>query len=147
MEKYGRNKDKLGGEMQLSNLMLELIDEPIYAVEPLYAAAYRGDVDAIKKLAKLKVDPNVQHPDSGYTALHVAVFKYKLDSVVALLSEFKETLILGRYDDISLTSPSYPILLSSSVISPLPIFPHSFHPLLSSPPSPFMLFNDHSSSN
>ncbi len=86
--------------MQLSNLMLELIDEPLYAVEPLYAAAYRGDVDAIKKLAKLKVDPNAQHPDSGYTALHVAVFKYKLDSVVALLSEFKETLILGRYDHI-----------------------------------------------
>lgn len=57
-----------------------------------------------KTLAKLKVDPNAQHPDSGYTALHVAVFKYKLDSVVALLSEFKETLILGM---ISLIDPIF----------------------------------------
>jgi len=95
VDRYGRNKDKLEGEMQLNTLMHGLIDEPLYAVEPLYAAAYKGDVDAIKTLAKLKVDPNAQHPDSGYTALHVAVFKYKLDSVVALLSEFKDTLILG----------------------------------------------------
>ena len=95
MERYGRNKEKLQGEMQLNTLMQGLIDEPLYAVEPLYAAAYKGDVDAIKALAKLKVDPNAQHPDSGYTALHVAVFKYKLDSVVALLSEFKDTLMLG----------------------------------------------------
>jgi len=95
VERYGRNKDKLEGEMQLNTLMQGLIDESLYAVEPLYAAAYKGDVDAIKTLAKLQVDPNAQHPDSGYTALHVAVFKYKLDSVVALLSEFKDTLILG----------------------------------------------------
>ena len=102
MERYGRNKEKLQGEMQLNTLMQGLIDEPLYVVEPLYAAAYKGDVDAIKALAKLKVDPNAQHPDSGYTALHVAVFKYKLDSVVALLSEFKDTLILGM---ISLINP------------------------------------------
>jgi len=76
--------------------MQELIDEPLYAVEPLYAAAYRGDIDAIKKLSKLKVDPNAQHTDSGYTALHVAVFKFKLDSVIALLTEFKDTLLLGE---------------------------------------------------
>ena len=76
----------------------------MYAVAPLYAAAYRDDVDAIKKLAKLKVDPNIQHPDSGYTALHVAVFKYKLNAVVALLTEFKDTLIFGIDDDDALHS-------------------------------------------
>ena len=100
VETKGRNKDgrRFQGEMMYSSLMRDLLPEAEYAVEPLYAAAYNGDVNAIHALAKLKVNPNIKHPSSGYTALHAAVFKCKLDAVVALLTCFRGALRLDVQD-------------------------------------------------
>jgi len=100
VETKGRNKDgrRFQGEMLYSSLMRDLMPEAEYAVEPLYAAAYNGDVNAIRALAKLKVDPNFKHPSSGHTALHAAVFKCKLDAVTALLACFRGVLRLDVQD-------------------------------------------------
>lgn len=100
VETQGRNKDgkRFQGEMYYSSVMRDLLPEAEYAVEPLYAAAYNGDVKAIRALAKLKVDPNFRHASSGYTALHAAVFKCKLDAVAALLGCFHGQLRLDVQD-------------------------------------------------
>lgn len=96
--KHGKNKESLGEEMLYSATMCELLPEARYPVQPLYAAAYNGDKDAIRSLSKLEIDPNVKHPSSGYTALHAAVFHCKLDSVVALLAYFRGRLALNVQD-------------------------------------------------
>ncbi|KAJ1440144.1 hypothetical protein B484DRAFT_162585 [Ochromonadaceae sp. CCMP2298] len=84
--------------MLLGEAMCQLIEEPQYAVEPLYAAAYRGDEHAIQQLARLGADPNIPHMESGYSALHVAVFRYKLSAVTELLRCFRGQLRLDLQD-------------------------------------------------
>lgn len=100
VETQGRNKGgkDFQGNMYYSTLLRDLLPEAEYAVEPLYAAAYNGDLPAIRSLAKLEIDPNRTHPASGYTALHAAVFKCKLDAVVALLGCFRGRLRLDVQD-------------------------------------------------
>ena len=98
VQKHGKNKHRLGGEMLYSATMRELLPEPRYPVQPLYAACYNGDIDAIRALSKLDINPNIQHPSSGYTALHVAAFHCKLDAVAALLAYFKGRLALDVQD-------------------------------------------------
>ena len=85
-------------DIKYSAAMIKMLPAPNYAVEPLYAAAYNGDIPAIINLANLKVNPNISQPSSGYTALHVAVFRCKLDSVVALLGYFRGILNLQKQD-------------------------------------------------
>ena len=100
VEDLGRNKEapRFQGEMHYSSLLRGLLPEAEYAVEPLYAAAYNGDVDAIRSLSRLKIDPNVRHASSGYTALHAAVFKCKLEAVTAILALFRGKLRLDVQD-------------------------------------------------
>mmetsp|Transcript_29014 Transcript_29014/g.48750 ORF Transcript_29014/g.48750 Transcript_29014/m.48750 type:complete len:782 (-) Transcript_29014:384-2729(-) len=96
--KYGRNKAGLREEMLLSRAMCGVLEEPYYVVEPLYAAAYNGDTAAIAHLASLHANPNAVHPESGYSPLHVAVFRCKLAAVAALLDQFRGTLRLDLQD-------------------------------------------------
>lgn len=98
--KHGKSKvkERMCDEMLYSATMRELLPEARYAVEPLYAAAYNGDVDAIRSLSKADTNPNIKHPNSGYTALHVAVFHCKLDAVAALLSYFRGRIALNVQD-------------------------------------------------
>jgi ankyrin repeat protein len=98
VQRLGRNKDGLQEEMQYSRALLDALPPAEYDVQPLYAAAYNGDIAAIRSLAKLKINPNTQHPDSGYTALHAAVFKCKLTAVAALLDCFRGELRLDFQD-------------------------------------------------
>jgi len=58
-------------------------------VTPLYAAAYQGDCAKIEALARLGVAPNIPHPQSGYTALHVAVFRCHQAATKSLLDCFR----------------------------------------------------------
>lgn len=98
VEKHGRKKERLEEEILYGRALVEALPAAEYAVTPLYAAAYNGDIAAIESLARLKIDPNVQHPDSGYTALHAAVFGCKLKAVAALLDCFRGTLRLELQD-------------------------------------------------
>ena len=98
VEKRGRNKKGLVEDMAYSAAMRDLLPEAEYTVQPLYAAAYNGDIAAIRSLAALGVDPNVRHAESGYTALHAAVFRCKLDATAALLSYFRGRLHLQIQD-------------------------------------------------
>lgn len=98
VEKHGRKKERLQEEIQYGRALVEALPAAEYTVTPLYAAAYNGDLTAIESLAKLKINPNVQHPDSGYTALHAAVFRCKLKAVAALLDSFRGALRLDLQD-------------------------------------------------
>lgn len=98
VEKCGRNKDGLREEIIFSRALVDALPPAEYNVQPLYAAAYNGDIHAIRSLAALKIDPNAQHPESGFTALHVAVFKCKLDAAAALLAYFRGQLRLDVQD-------------------------------------------------
>jgi ankyrin repeat protein len=98
VEKHGKNKNGLAEEIVYSQALRDALPTAEYAVEPLYAAAYNGDISAIKSLAKLKINPNGKHAQSGYTALHVAVFRCKLDTVAALLAYFRGSLQIDIQD-------------------------------------------------
>jgi ankyrin repeat protein len=98
VERQGKNKDNLQGEMLYTKLMCDMLPAAEYPVDPLYSAAYNGDDLAIVSLARLHVNPNSKHPSSGYTALHAAVFRCKIKAVGALLDCFRGTLVLEQQD-------------------------------------------------
>jgi hypothetical protein len=98
VERLGRNKEGLADEVRLSKAMTALVEDPVYAVSALYAAAYRGDIETIRRLAVLRVDSNARHPESGYTALHAAVFRCQVEAVQGLLEAFRGELDLSVQD-------------------------------------------------
>lgn len=56
--------------------MQDIVSSAQYDMTALYTASFKSDVAAIKRAALLKVNPNIQHKESGYTALHMAVIRY-----------------------------------------------------------------------
>lgn len=98
VDRMGVKGPRLQEDMQYSQAMLQLLPDAVYDITPLYAAAYKGDVPLIMKLAKLKVNPNVQHPESHYSPLHAAVFRCQTDAVQFLLDEFRGTIRIDLQD-------------------------------------------------
>lgn len=71
----------------------------------LHAAAHKGDVDAIRKLAAAKADLNARDPH-GRTPIHVATFSKQREAIRALVQAGADLNLLenDRYDGVTIAS-------------------------------------------
>lgn len=98
VNKIGKNKENISDDIILSEARTNILPDAVYEMDALYAAAYKGDVEVIKTLAKHHANPNVKHKEYGFTPLHVATFKCQLYAVQCLLDSFRGIIRLDIQD-------------------------------------------------
>jgi ankyrin repeat protein len=103
----GRNKDNIEHDVVMGKALATLIEEPVVKMTALFTAAMANDVKTIDMLSTLGggVNPNVQQPETGYTALHMAVSRRHDEAVYALVNSFSRTIDLQRQDYIRGETP------------------------------------------
>jgi ankyrin repeat protein len=58
-------------------------------MSPLYCAVAFHDLETIKTLGELRINPNLIQEDTGYTALHIAAIKNHIEAVYILFHYFR----------------------------------------------------------